>query len=195
MSNNPTFFLYIYTSHASSPFPIFRKEYTMHHKPSILITITLLLLVLICATICHSSGPTYSGEVVSIIDGDTIHVREYATKELHKGRLAGIDAPELDQPYGHNAKAALEAVLKYHTVQVQVQAQDKYQREIATVSSKGADISAFMLRYGFAWHYKHFDSSTLYAQLEHFARSQHLGLWAYEGNVPPWVWRMRKMTR
>ena len=167
----------------------------MHQKLSSLITITFTLLVLICATICHSSVPTYSGEVVSIIDGDTIHVREYTTKKLHKVRLAGIDAPELDQPYGPNAKAALEAILKYHTVQVQVQANDKYQREIATVSSKGADISAFMLRYGFAWHYKHFNSSTLYAQLEHLARSEHLGLWEYESNVPPWVWRRRKRKK
>lgn len=164
----------------------------MHHKPSTIITITIALLILICATICHSSGPTYSGEVISIIDGDTIHVREYATKKLHKVRLAGIDALELDQPFGPNAKAALEAILKYHTVQVQVQAQDKYQREIATVSSKSADISSFMLRYGYAWHYKHFNSSTLYAQLEHCARCEHLGLWENEGNVPPWVWRKRK---
>lgn len=164
----------------------------MHYKTSTIITISLALLILICATICHSSGSTYSGEVVSIIDGDTIHVKEYATKKLHKVRLAGIDAPELNQPYGPNAKAALEAILKYHTVQVQVQAQDKYQREIATVSSKGADISAFMLRYGYAWHYKYFNSSTLYAQLEHLARSEHLGLWEYEDNVPPWAWRKRK---
>lgn len=163
----------------------------MRYKLAYFTLITLTFLALICATICHSSGPVYTGEVVRIIDGDTIHVREHGNKEIHKVRLCGIDAPELNQAFGENAKAALEAILKYHTVQVHVQCNDKYQRELAYVNSKGADISAFMLQYGYAWHYGYFDASSLYGQLELHARNNRLGLWARDGNIPPWLWRQR----
>lgn len=161
----------------------------MRYKLSYLTLITITFFSIICATICHSAGPIYTGEVVRVIDGDTIHVKEYATKELHKVRLYGIDAPELEQPYGQNSKAALEAVLKYHTVQVQVKEKDKYQREIAYVNAKGADISAFMLQYGYAWHYGCFDSSGFYKQLELYAKDNRLGLWATDTHIPPWIWR------
>ena len=42
---------------------------------------------------------TYTAYVVRIIDGDTIHVRDI-TGEKHRIRLAMIDAPEREQPFG-----------------------------------------------------------------------------------------------
>ena len=161
----------------------------MRYEMSYFTLIILTILALLCAAIAHGAKPYYTGEVVRIIDGDTIHVREYGNKKLHKVRLGGIDAPELDQPYGQNAKAALNAILKYHTVQVNVLEKDIYQREIATVLDKGADIAAFMLQYGYAWHYKSFNSSIEYTRLEQLAKAQGLGLWSLEHNIPPWLWR------
>jgi endonuclease YncB( thermonuclease family) len=50
--------------------------------------------------------------VVKIIDGDTIDVSfsdEPATAPPYQVRLAGIDAPEKDQPYGKASAAMLRA--------------------------------------------------------------------------------------
>ena len=44
--------------------------------------------------------------VVRIIDGDTIHVRDI-TGEAHCIRLAMIDAPEREQPFGTEATKKL----------------------------------------------------------------------------------------
>ena len=47
-----------------------------------------------------------SGKVIKVIDGDTIYVRDYDNK-THKIRLAGIDAPEMSQPYGKESRSHL----------------------------------------------------------------------------------------
>ena len=50
-----------------------------------------------------------SGKVVSIHDGDTITVLQ--DKQQVKVRLFGIDAPELNQPYGKKSKRFLSNLI------------------------------------------------------------------------------------
>ena len=58
---------------------------------------------------------TYTAHVVRIIDGDTIHVRDI-TGETHRIRLAMIDAPEREQPFGTEAtKKTKRAVTPRHS--------------------------------------------------------------------------------
>ena len=45
-----------------------------------------------------------------VIDGDTIHIGN------HKIRFQGINAPELDEPYGKQAKWALHKLVKGQTI-------------------------------------------------------------------------------
>jgi endonuclease YncB( thermonuclease family) len=45
----------------------------------------------------------FTAKVVKVTDGDTIHVLTDA-KETIRIRLNGIDAPELGQPFGNNAR-------------------------------------------------------------------------------------------
>ena len=54
-------------------------------------------------------APTvFTGKVVAIIDGDSAKVlRDKKTIEV---RLVGIDAPEMDQPFGKQSKRFLRAV-------------------------------------------------------------------------------------
>lgn len=80
-----------------------------------------------------------------IVDGDTIVVRKTQI------RLFGIDAPELNHPYGQKAKWALVSLCKGHEVRAEVTEQDKYGRTVAKCSLvDGRDLSAEMVRAGLA---------------------------------------------
>jgi endonuclease YncB( thermonuclease family) len=46
-----------------------------------------------------------------------------------------------------------------------------------------------MLEAGYAWHYKHYDNSKYYADLEKEARKAKRGLWADKKPQAPWTYR------
>jgi micrococcal nuclease len=81
----------------------------------------------------------------SVVDGDTIII---AGTNI---RLAGIDAPELDHPYGKNAKWALIGLCKGQIIRAEFASAQSYNREVATCYlPDGRDLSAEMVKAGFA---------------------------------------------
>src|SRR5688572_16761271 len=82
-------------------------------------------------------------EVVRIIDGDTMVIRGKDLVDLTV-RLTHIDAPELSQPYGRDAKAALEEMIGDNQVHVAFQKKDKYGRYVADVSIPTGDLGRLM---------------------------------------------------
>ncbi len=66
-----------------------------------------LRLILSLIAPAHADDPPmqFTGKVVKVTDGDTIHV--LLDKETHKIRLLHIDAPESKQAFGTKAKQAL----------------------------------------------------------------------------------------
>jgi len=80
-----------------------------------------------------------------VTDGDTITISGTQI------RLFGIDAPELNHPYGQKAKWALVALCKGQEVKAKVTAQDEYGRTVAHCTlPDGRDLSAEMVRQGLA---------------------------------------------
>ena len=80
-----------------------------------------------------------------VVDGDTIVI------DNRMIRLAGIDAPELDQPYGQNAKWTLIRLCKGQIVEARIEGGDPYDRTVATCRlPDGRDLSAEMVRCGMA---------------------------------------------
>ena len=63
-----------------------------------------------------------SGKVVSIHDGDTITILQ--GKQQIKVRLFGIDAPELEQPYGKKSKQFLANLIAGEVVEVEPKGKD-----------------------------------------------------------------------
>lgn len=95
-----------------------------------------------------------------VIDGDTIVVQKTQV------RLFGIDAPELNHPYGNKARWGLVNLCKGKTVRAEVSAQDIHGRVVAKCYlADGRDLSAEMVKAGLAIDWPKF-SGGQYRQLE-----------------------------
>ncbi len=121
---------------------------------------------------------SFSGQVVGIIDGDTIEV-------LHNGkperiRLHGIDCPERNQAYGTKAKQFASDLAFKQKVTVRVTDIDRYGRTVGVIIlPDGKSLNRELVRAGFAWWYRKYapDDKELEA-LEETARASQRGLWA-----------------
>src|SRR5690242_17614975 len=78
-----------------------------------------------------SASADYSGQVIVVLDGDTIEVFHDQSQE--RIRLNGIDCPEKGQPYGQKAKQAASDMMFGKQVSLQAHGLDKYGRIIAVV--------------------------------------------------------------
>jgi endonuclease YncB( thermonuclease family) len=137
-----------------------------------------------CLVACNRAEEGLIGRVVKVSDGDTITVLD-SSKTQHKIRLQGIDAPEKSQAYGDAAQRYLAGLVAGQEVRVAWSKRDKYDRILGTVYVKGEEVNLAMLRAGYAWHYKKFDSTPAYAQAESIARAARRGLWAGLDPIPP----------
>ena len=133
-------------------------------------------------------GDTISGRA-QVTDGDGIKVRGYRV------RLAGLDAPEWNQPakhrfgfcfnHGKRVKRALKSEVGGKRVRVAVEGFDRYGRVLGTVSRRGQDVGEWLVRSGHA--IACFDNR--YQAAERAARSERLGMWGYEQAIDPRAWR------
>lgn len=136
------------------------------------------------------------GNVVSVHDGDTVTV--LANNEQHKVRLAGIDAPELDQPFGRVSRSHLSRLIAGKLVRVSWKKTDRFGRLVGVVELDDADVNLKQVEGGFAWHYKTYEKEqthvqrSLYSEAEERAHAANIGLWTDPEPVPPWEWRRTK---
>jgi len=135
---------------------------------------------------CALSAFGYPAKVVSIIDGDTVHV--LANNQDIKVRLFGIDAPERKQPYSAQSKAALAEKILGQTVEVTTHGTDRYRRTIADLYIGKRCINEEMVSEGWAWDFKRY-SNGRFAGAEQKARKEKAGLWADPAPVAPWEFR------
>ena len=141
----------------------------------------LLLSVLACAP---ATGRALNGVVSHVTDGDTLWVRPAGNRPPVQVRVQGIDAPEICQPFGTQARDALAARLLHRTVRVATRARDKYQRSVGNVSLDGQDIGAWLVAGGFAWASSDRGRAGRYANEEAQARRARRGLWATSAEEP-----------
>ena len=149
---------------------------------------TLLILLLFPLGWAHS----FSGEVVSVLDGDTIEVMHHGKAE--RIRLQGIDCPEKKQAFGNKAKQATADLVFAQRVTVESHGQDKYRRSIGDVFlSDGTHVNRELVAQGWCWWYrKYAPQDLILAGLEAAAQMSQKGLWVDPDPVPPWEWRKRK---
>jgi micrococcal nuclease len=145
-----------------------------------------LLLLVGCA-----QARSFEGVVTHVTDGDSLWVRPAAGGPPRDIRLQGIDAPEICQEFGTQARDALTARVLHRRVHVESRARDIYQRTLARVSVDGQDLGAWMVGTGHAWSYRFHRQSGPYAAQEMHARNERRGLWAHAGALEPRAFRKR----
>jgi len=136
----------------------------------------------------------WTGEITHVTDGDTVWVRPEAGSPPRKLRLNGIDAPEICQAHGEDAREALRRRALHRKVTVTTHATDDYHRLIVTLRTDGDDLGAWMVRQGHAWSYRYRRDPGPYAAEEAQARAGRRGLFADPGAERPRDFRQRYGT-
>lgn len=137
---------------------------------------------------------SFSAKVVGVKDGDTVEI-------LYLGhpvrvRLAHIDAPESNQPFGKAAKQRLSALCFGKVVQVERAGRpDRYGRLISVLYAGEVNVNRSMVRSGHAWHFIKYSKDASYAEAQREARAGKRGLWGDPGAIAPWDWRAARRGR
>jgi endonuclease YncB( thermonuclease family) len=143
------------------------------------------IILLIWVNIASAEG--YTAKVIVVIDGDTLVVLHNGAKE--KIRLANIDAPEKNQPYGMDARQAMFNLAFKKQAHIDPKAVDKYGRTVALVMVDGINVNEEMVKRGMAWEYSSYNPGRVYMALQSEAQQARRGLWSQRNPIAPWVWR------
>ena len=130
------------------------------------------------------------GYVVKVSDGDSFMIKSYGKKI--RVRIYGIDAPELKQRYGKEAKKYLEDLILGKKVELKVLYEDRYKRKIARVYCDDREINLEMLRSGNVWFYEyHAKNEKEYRKVYEEAKKEKRGLWKDKNPENPRDFRLR----
>jgi micrococcal nuclease len=169
-----------------------RKHKQAKAQPGVaLVRVAFGCLALLASLCTMTSAHAWLGVVTHVSDGDTVWVQPLQGGEAFKVRLEGIDAPEICQPWGPQARAALYAVLQGQVVDVQGHARDNYGRLLAKLSRQGHDVGAWMVGQGYAWSYSFQHHAGVYDAQQALAQNHRLGLFADARALQPRWFRKR----
>jgi micrococcal nuclease len=145
------------------------------------------------ALLLHASAQAlvFTGVVTHVTDGDSLWVRPATGGEAQQIRLQGIDAPEICQWYGREARAALAARTLHRPVVVTTRARDRYERTLARVRLGSQDLGEWLVARGYAWSDGRGGRGGPYAEQQAQASAARLGLWSGGRTMPPREFRRR----
>ena len=133
---------------------------------------------------------TITGKVVGVTDSDTIIVVDGA-KVRRAVCFRGVDAPELPQPFGAEARLRLLRALFGQTVTVRVLDRDEHARIVGDVYFGDRWMNLEMLADGYGWWVDQCNPPPELRQAQDAARAARCGLWRHASPVPPWAYRER----
>ena len=152
------------------------------------------ILVFLAAASINAQERTIAGKVTEVIDGDTITVTDDQQK-TYIIRLAGIDAPEINQDYGKKARKFLSELVFEKNVTATTSKMDRNGEYVGKVLVYGRDVGLEMVIAGFAWHYKQYVNEQsdrdrqLFEAAEFHARKSRFNLWNASKPLAPWEFR------
>jgi endonuclease YncB( thermonuclease family) len=155
-------------------------------------TIALLMLLALAAN-SGAGGHQLPGRVLRVIDGDSLVLDVRGS--LFEIGLAGVDAPELNQPWGPGAAEHLRRMIAGAFVVVDAHT-TRDSGMVGSIRFKGRDLGLDLIEAGLAWSLFRGDPADgpaatphAYTRAEQAARAAGRGLWSDENPVPPWQWR------
>lgn len=158
----------------------------------------LFALVLLAAGVAVRAE-TLDGVVIVVIDGDTVLFRpdhySAASRAFLKVRLAGIDAPEANQPHGEAATRALRELALKQRATLDIAATDAYGRKLGRLRVGRVEVNAELVRRGHAWTSSRGRDGGALRSAQREARHARRGLWQDPVPTPPWVWRREQPAR
>ena len=132
-------------------------------------------------------NPAVTHRVLRLDDGDSFDVADIATGALRTVRMAQVDAPELSECFGQDAKAWLSERILGRDVLLEPTTngpdEDQYGRKVREVWLDGLSMNVEIVRAGFATHFASFASedpelAVRIEAAEDEAREAGRGLWS-----------------
>lgn len=155
--------------------------------------LTLIIILILFFPIPTLAG-VLTGYITRVIDGDTVVVQD-VSRAQYEIQLSGIDAPELNQPYGEASKDRLSDTLTGRFVVINYNQRGPNGRIVGKILFNSQDVNFEQVKAGLAW-YTRDDTADLseadrreYALVEVEARKARRGLWLDETPQPPWLFR------
>ncbi|MCU0920829.1 MAG: thermonuclease family protein [Burkholderiaceae bacterium] len=99
----------------------------------------------------HAALPTVEGKVTRVTDGDSLWLQPAAPAAPVELRLEGIDAPEICQAWGPEARTALSELVLGKEVSVKTTGRDTHGRTLGTVFLGSQNINKTLVQEGHAW--------------------------------------------
>ncbi len=151
---------------------------------------------LLCAVLLITAAPAFAatlqGKVGKVFDGDSLLVQPAGGGKPIEVRLKDIDAPEICQPGGTEAREFLLERTRDATVTLETAGTDDYGRTLATLTVDGLNLNQRLVAEGHAWSLRSKWNQGPFVSQEKMAAALKRGLHASPGAIAPWEWRRSK---
>lgn len=125
-------------------------------------------------------------------DGDTFTYFIDTLGSYKNIRIANIDAPELNQPFGIESKNYLDTLLRNSDIQLKFINVDKYNRLVCDVFINGDRLDSILVYNGFAYVYNRYNHYENLNYIQDLARLERKNIWSLFPIVYPWDFRKIK---
>jgi endonuclease YncB( thermonuclease family) len=145
----------------------------------------ILIAALLGATLAQAAAPELEAKVTRVSDGDSLWLEPLQAGAPIELRLEGIDAPEICQAWGAEAKQALAELVLGRQVSVKTVGRDMHGRTLGTVFLGTQNINKTLVQEGHAWSSRYKFDRGPYVADERMARALSRGLNRDGGAVMP----------
>lgn len=125
--------------------------------------------------------------VSEVVDGDTFIIEQSGIPMQID--LESIDAPELNQHYGQEAKDFLSQLILNKNVKIKTVKTVDYRHVTAFVTLEDLDVNKTLVKSGLAWYDAKNGYDSLLKTTQNEAKKLKLGLWSQKSPVAPWDYR------
>lgn len=150
------------------------------------IFVWVLAVVWIAAGGAMAGEDVLTGKCVKVVDGDTLII-ECEKKERRTVNIEGIDAPELQQPWGKEVRGFVRDLVRGEDVEIEI-IENGGEAVVARVTVNGVDLSEMLVSRGLAWVPENSSDADLIT-MHNKAKELPSGLWTDPNAQPPWEFR------